>query len=352
MKDLAKTLAEAKVKLKIGQRTVIAVPFIWLLVFFLIPFFIVLKISFATSTISIPPYTDLTSYDSGFQKLTINLSLFNYGGIFDNMWATIKGELNPFNLIVTITGSDGLKNLFDGWGVLSPKGDNIYLRTYINSFIVAAMTTIYCIILGYPIAYGIAKARPQYRNGLLLAIMLPFWTSLLLRVYAWMGLLSQNGIVNQLFAKIGMGPYDLFYNNFSLMLVMTYAYLPFMVLPLYTTLVKLDNRLIEAAQDLGCTPSKSFWKVTLPLSKNGVIAGSMLVFIPCVGEFVIPDLVSGPSNLMIGKVLWSSFFDQYDWPQASAIAVVMVVLLVIPIALYHKFENRTLQQGTKGAKGV
>ena len=194
-------------------------------------------------------------------------------------------------------------------------------------------------------AYAISRAHPSIRNGLLLAIMLPFWTSFLLRVYAWMGLLGQNGIINNYLMKWSVisEPLNLFYNTFSLNLVMVYAYLPFMILPLYTQLVKLDHRLLEAAADLGAHPIKAFFQITLPLSKSGIIAGSMLVFIPAVGEYVIPELVGGPDNLMIGKVLWQAFFDQNNWPLAAAVAVLMVILLVVPMAMVQHFEERELE---------
>ena len=224
-----------------------------------------------------------------------------------------------------------------------------YAAVFGRSFKLALIATAICLLLGYPIAYAISRAHPSIRNGLLLAIMLPFWTSFLLRVYAWMGLLGHNGIINNFLMKYGIisQPLDLFYNAFSLNLVMVYAYLPFMILPLYTQLVKLDGRLLEAASDLGAGPIKAFLTITLPLSKTGIIAGSMLVFVPAVGEFVIPELVGGPENLMIGKVLWQAFFDQNNWPLASAVAVIMVALLVIPIALFHRYENREITEGSR-----
>ena len=207
------------------------------------------------------------------------------------------------------------------------------------------MVTVLCLVFGYPIAYAISRVREDIRNGVLLLIMLPFWTSFLLRVYAWMGILSTTGLLNTWLQKWGIinQPLDLFYNQFSLILVMVYAYLPFMILPLYTQLLKLDHRLLEAAGDLGASPIKSFLTITLPLSKVGMIAGSMLVFIPCVGEYVIPELVGGPENLMIGKVLWQAFFDQNNWPLASAVAVIMVLLLVVPIAIFHHYESREIE---------
>lgn len=311
-----------------GRSAVIAVPYVWLLVLFLIPFAIVLKISFAEQEVAIPPFTPLTNYDEDMNRLNVLLSFQNYADIFQNFWSTLGQMLNPF--------SDG-------------NGENIYLRTYWSSIKTALTTTIICLLIGYPTAYAISRAKPSLRNGLLLAIMLPFWTSFLLRVYAWMGLLGHNGIVNNLLMKYGIinEPLDLFYNAFSLNLVMVYAYLPFMILPLYTQLVKLDSRLLEAASDLGAGPIKSFFTITLPLSKTGIIAGSMLVFVPAVGEFVIPELVGGSENLMIGKVLWQAFFDQNNWPLASAVAVVMVALLVVPIALFQHYENREIKEGSK-----
>ena len=307
-----------------GARFVIGVPFMWLFLLVLIPFFIVFKISFAETAYTIPPFTPL--FDEGGK---LHLVYQNYQDIFADFWSSLGAMLNPFD---------------DG-----NQGDNIYLLTYWLSIKTALMTTAICLLLGYPMAYAISRANPSIRNGLLLAIMLPFWTSFLLRVYAWMGLLSNNGIINNLLLKweIIKEPLDLFYNSFSLVLVMVYAYLPFMILPLYTQLVKLDKRLLEAAADLGAHPIKAFLTITLPMSKSGIIAGSMLVFIPSVGEYVIPELVGGPDNLMIGKVLWQAFSDQNNWPLAAAIAVVMVMLLVVPIGIQQYFDNREAAKGGK-----
>ncbi|WP_126326761.1 ABC transporter permease subunit [Neisseria canis] len=315
-----------KRRLRPGRGLVIGIPYIWLLVLFLIPFFIVLKISFAEQELKIPPYSDLFMLDETTGKQTLHLVYYNYQEIFANF-------------------TDTLKQMFS----LGGEGNNIYLRSYWLSIKTAATTTLICLLLGYPMAYGIARAKPAYRNTLLLAIMLPFWTSFLLRVYAWMGLLSQNGIINNLLMKYNIidEPLQMFYNAFSLNLVMVYAYLPFMILPLYTQLVKFDGRLLEAASDLGAGPIKSFFTITLPLSKTGIIAGSMLVFIPCVGEFVIPDLVGSSDNLMIGRTLWMTFFDANNWPLAAALAVIMVLLLVVPIALFQHYENRELEGGGK-----
>lgn len=303
-------------------KLVIGVPYVWLLLLFLVPFFIVLKISFAEQELSIPPFTPLFNEDG-----SLHIVWQNYQDIFADFGSSLLALLNPFD-----NGN---------------QGGNIYLLTYWLSVKTALSTTIICLLLGYPMAYAISRANPAIRNGLLLAVMLPFWTSFLLRVYAWMGLLGHNGIINNYLMKWGMisEPLDLFYNTFSLNLVMVYAYLPFMILPLYTQLIKLDNRLLEAAADLGAHPIKAFFTITLPLSKTGIVAGSMLVFIPAVGEYVIPELVGGPDNLMIGKTLWMTFFDANNWPLASAVAVVMVLLLVVPMALFQRYEERELEEG-------
>ena len=304
-----------------GGKLVIGVPFVWLLLLFLVPFFIILKISFAEQALSIPPFTPLFNEETG----ALQVSLQNYKDIFADLGSSLGALLNPF----------------DGGNQCA----NIYLLTYWLSIKTALTTTLICLLIGYPMAYAISRAHPSIRNGLLLAIMLPFWTSFLLRVYAWMGLLGQNGIINNYLMKWSVisEPLNLFYNTFSLNLVMVYAYLPFMILPLYTQLVKLDHRLLEAAADLGAHPIKAFFQITLPLSKSGIIAGSMLVFIPAVGEYVIPELVGGPDNLMIGKVLWQAFFDQNNWPLAAAVAVLMVILLVVPMAMFQHFEERELE---------
>ena len=312
-----------KRRMRPGSRWVIGVPFFWLFLLVLIPFFIVFKISFAETAFTIPPFTPLFDENGALHIVTAN-----YQEIFTDFWPSLWAMINPFS---------------------ANNGDNIYLLTYWLSIKTALLTTIICLLVGYPMAYAISRANPSIRNALLLAIMLPFWTSFLLRVYAWMGLLGSNGIINNFLMKWGIikDPLDLFYNSFSLTLVMVYAYLPFMILPLYTQLVKLDKRLLEAAADLGARPIKAFFTITLPMSKSGIIAGSMLVFIPSVGEYVIPELVGGPDNLMIGKVLWQAFSDQNNWPLAAAIAVVMVMLLVVPIALQQYFNEREAAKGGK-----
>lgn len=304
-----------------GERVAILIPYLWLLILFLLPFIIVLQISFADQAIAIPPYTPLVTNDPDLGALTVSLSYFNYQDIFTHFWSSIGTIFNPFS---------------------HAEVENIYVLTFWLSVKTAATTTLICLLIGYPIAYAIARAKPAHRNALLMAIMLPFWTSFLLRVYAWMGLLSQNGIINNFLMDLHIikQPLDMFYNAFSLNLVMVYAYLPFMILPLFTQLTKLDTRLLEAAADLGASPIRAFLTITLPLSKTGIIAGSMLVFIPAVGEYVIPEIVGGPKNLMIGKVMWQAFFNENNWPKAAAIAVIMVLLLIVPIAFYHRYQNR------------
>lgn len=289
-----------------GRAFVIGVPYLWLLLFFLLPFVIVARISI--SEMETVRFKDLLTYADGVLQLSLKLS--NY---------------------VFITQ------------------DALYFATYAASLKYAAATTLLCLLLGYPFAYFMARARPTVQPALLMLVMLPFWTSFLLRVYAWKGLLSENGLVadaivatgiDQVLYSLGLvtAPGKLMNTPFSLVLGMTYTYLPFMVLPLYGNLAKMDLRLLEAAQDLGATPWTAFWKVTVPLSKAGIIAGSMLVFIPCVGEFVIPELLGGPETLMIGRVMWDEFFSNNDWPMASSVAVVMVLLIIVPLAVFNKYQ--------------
>lgn len=289
-----------------GRVLVIAVPFAFLLVFFLFPFVIVGKIS--VSEMETVSFKDVLSWSDG--VLTLALRFSNY---------------------VFITE------------------DALYFKTYLASLQYALATTLLCLGIGYPFAYFMARARATLQPALLMLVMLPFWTSFLLRVYAWRGLLTEGGWVadliigsglDQLLYSFGLisAPAKLMHTPFSLVLGMTYTYLPFMILPLYGTLAKLDLRLLEAAADLGATSWVAFWKVTVPLSKAGIIAGSMLVFIPCVGEFVIPELLGGPETLMIGRVLWDEFFSNNDWPMASSVAVVMVLLIIVPLAIFNKYQ--------------
>ncbi|MCL7462997.1 ABC transporter permease subunit [Pseudomonas sp. NW5] len=287
-----------------GRQLVIGVPFFWLLLFFLLPFAIVLKISFASAAVAIPPYTEVLQYLD--QQLQLVLNLGNY---------------------------------------LFLAEDELYLAAYLGSLKIAAVSTLLCLLLGYPMAYAIARAPRERQMVYLLLIMMPTWTALLIRVYAWMGILGNNGLLNAVLQGLGLieAPLQILNTDIAVYIGIVYAYLPFMVLPLYANLVKHDPSLLEAAADLGSRPVASFWKITVPLSKNGIIAGCMLVFIPAVGEFVIPELLGGPQTLMIGKVLWQEFFNNRDWPVAAALAVIMLVLLIVPIVLFNKNQAKELE---------
>ena len=233
--------------------------------------------------------------------------------------------------------------------------DDLYFSTYLSSLKYAAVTTVACLFIGYPFAYFMARARPTLQPALLMLVMLPFWTSFLLRVYAWKGLLTENGWaanaigalgLDHVLAAVGLipAPGQLMNTPFSLVLGMTYTYLPFMILPLYSNLSKMDLRLLEAANDLGATAWVAFWTVTVPLSRAGIIAGSMLVFIPCVGEYVIPELLGGPQTQMIGRTLWDEFFSNNDWPMACAVAVTMVLLVIVPLAVFSRYQAETAER--------
>ena len=296
---------KSKLKWLKGRFWTISLPYTWLLLFFALPFAIVLKISFSTAAISIPPYEATFQYAD--DVLNIFLHLGNYLMLLD---------------------------------------DSLYYTAYLSSLKMALISTISCLIIGYPMAYAIARAPARLQTVLLLLVMLPSWTSFLIRVYAWMGILSNTGIINNTLMWLGVisEPLQILNTNIAVYIGIIYAYLPFMILPLYATLVKLDMSLIEAASDLGSSRINTFWKITFPLSKSGVIAGSMLVFIPAVGEFVIPELLGGPDSLMIGKVLWQEFFNNRDWPMASSLAIVMLALLIIPITLFHRYQARSLEK--------
>ena len=285
-----------------GRTAVISLPYLWLLLFFLIPFIIVLKISVSDIRLGMPPYEPLLHWVEH-QVVTIKVNFGNYAFLLE---------------------------------------DPLYRNAYLNSIWMAATSTIFCLLLGYPMAYGIARTSPAWRNLLLMMVMLPFWTSFLLRVYAWIGLLKNNGLINNTLMAMGIidDPIVMLQTDFAVYMGITYSYLPFMVLPLYANLEKMDLTLLEAAADLGCHPIKAFLKITLPLSIPGIVAGSMLVFIPAVGEFVIPALLGGPDSLMIGRVLWEEFFHNRDWPVASAVASAMLILLVGPIMILQYNQGR------------
>ena len=289
-----------------GRKAVIVVPYAFLLVFFLLPFFIILKIS--VQEMDGVLFLPLAKFQDAVFSLSVRL------GNYVSIWQ-----------------------------------DSLYYTTYLSSLKYAAVTTFWCLFIGYPFAYFMARARPSLQPALLMMVMLPFWTSFLLRVYAWKGLLMDGGAVAQLLTALHVDDLLLRFNlisaagkymntPFSLVVGMVYTYLPFMVLPLYATLSKMDLRLLEAAQDLGATPWVAFWRITVPLSKAGIIAGSMLVFIPCIGEFVIPELLGGPRTLMIGRVLWDEFFSNQDWPMASSVAVVVILMIIVPLAIFNKYQ--------------
>jgi putrescine transport system permease protein len=282
-----------------GRRVLIGVPFLWLAVFFLLPFGIVAGISLAESADAIPPYTPL-------------FNLTSVGLESHATWANYR-------------------ELWEGC-----------LRVYVNSLGNAAAATVLCLLAGYPIAFAIARASGVWRQLLLFLVMLPFWTSFLIRVYAWIALLQPSGLINRLLQGLGLveAPLPLLYNGFSVELGLVYSYLPFMILPIYGSLSRLDDNLLEAAADLGAPPWRVFLRVILPLTLPGIAAGMLLVFIPAVGEFVIPDLLGGPDTLMIGKLLWQEFFDNVDWPAASALGVALVAILTLPLLFAQRLIDR------------
>ncbi|OZI14848.1 putrescine ABC transporter permease PotH [Sodalis-like symbiont of Philaenus spumarius] len=285
------------------RKVVILLPYLWLLLLFMLPFLIVFKISLAEMARAIPPYTDLINWLDG--TLTISLNLANFTQLLD---------------------------------------DPLYLEAYLQSLQVAAVSTFFCLLLGYPMAWAVAHSRVSTRNILLLLVILPSWTSFLIRVYAWMGILKNNGVLNNVLMWLGVidQPLVILHTNLAVYIGVVYAYLPFMVLPIYTALTRLDYSLVEASLDLGAQPLKTFFQVIVPLTQGGIIAGSMLVFIPAVGEYVIPELLGGPDSIMIGRILWQEFFNNRDWPVASAVAVVMLLLLIAPIMWFHKHQNKAM----------
>ena len=295
---------DATFRERLWKKFIVFIPYLWLLLFFLTPFLIVLKISFADPLVAQPPFTPL------FQKsVETGLSIYT---TFDNYLYLFQ--------------------------------DSLYLVTYINSVKLAFISTCFCLMIGYPIAYGIARSPQPTRNILLLMVVVPFWISFLLPVYAWMGILKTKGLLNGflLWAGIIDQPLELLYTDTAVYIGMIYSYLPFMILPLYANLEKLDIRLLEAAADLGARPWKVFKDITFPLSIPGVIAGCLLVFIPAIGEYVIPALLGGADTLMIGRLLFDEFFLNRDWPVASAVAIVLLMLLVLPIVYFQKRQNQEL----------
>jgi putrescine transport system permease protein len=289
-----------------GRALVPALPFLWLTVFFLLPFLIVFKISLSDPATAQPPYRPVFT---GFDRLREFVAALD----FEN-----------FSTLL---------------------GDDLYLQAALSSLRIAAISTALLLLVGYPMAYAMARAPRRWRTPLVALVILPFWTSFLIRVYAWIGILKPEGLLNQ--ALLGLGviaePLSILNTETAVFIGIVYAYLPFMVLPLYATLERLDPTLIEAAQDLGCPPTRAFWRITVPLSTPGIVAGALLCFIPIVGEFVIPDLLGGSETLMIGRTLWSEFFSNRDWPLAAAVAVVMLLILVVPIVIYRDIESRRFE---------
>lgn len=288
--------------LSAGRLAVIGVPYFWFLLLAAIPLLIVLKISL--SEMESTSISNMIDWSHGWPRLTLNFASYQF--------------------LAT---------------------DSLYLKTYISSIEYALITTLLCLAIGYPFAYYMARSPKHMQPTLLMLIMLPFWTSFLLRIYAWKTLLVSNGVINNILISLHIidTPIAMMNNSFSLLLGMVYSYLPFMILPLYANLSKMDMRYLEAAADLGTSPFKAFWLITVPLSKAGIIAGSMLVFIPAVGEYVIPELLGGSSTLMIGRVLWDEFFSNNDWPMASAVAVVMILLILVPMGVYNKAQAEQME---------
>ncbi|HDY94862.1 hypothetical protein LCGC14_0134680 [marine sediment metagenome] len=287
--------------MNIRRFILIAVPYAWLLALFLIPFIIVFKISLSDLALSIPPYSP--------------------------------------------TAKDGISAMFKAFDLenfIFLASDDLYWRAYLSSLKIALISTILAVLIGYPMAYGMARAPEEWRPTLMMLVILPFWTSFLIRVYAWVGILSNEGLLNQFLLWLGIidAPLTIMNTTTAVYIGIVYTYLPFMILPIYAALDRLDESLIEAAEDLGCSRLKAFWLVTIPLSRNGIIAGCFLVFIPALGEFVIPSLLGGSGTLMIGKVLFEEFFNNRDWPVASAVAVILLLILIVPIVLFQRNQQR------------
>lgn len=294
-----------------GARRAIILPYAWLLAFFLVPFLIVLKISLSETAIAQPPYVpvfDPAAGWAGVKNFIAGLSLDNYAGLIT---------------------------------------DTLYLSSYVRSLEIAAVSTLILLVVGYPVAYGMARARRRWQGALIVLVVLPFWTSFLIRVYAWINILERDGLLNKVLVGLGIvdGPVTWLATDTAVYIGIVYSYFPFMVLPLYAALEKMDETLLEAAADLGCPRWKAFWLVTLPLSRPGIVAGALLCFIPIAGEFVVPDLLGSSSTLMIGQTLWTEFFANRDWPVASSVAVVLLVLLVVPIVIYQHSQARAIERG-------
>jgi putrescine transport system permease protein len=304
-------------RFKLGRRFVIGVPYLWLVIFFALPALILLRISVTDMGEGLDPFAPILRQLEGQWQLVLKL---------DNYFSLFNSTANPLD-----------------WQF----GRTLYTDAFLLSLKYASLTTVLCLVLGYPFAYFLARAPEHRRPILLMVVMLPFWTSFLLRVYAWKGILADQGLINNLLMWSGLTqePVPLLYNDVSMLLGMTYVYCPFMILPLYATLVKMDLSLLEAAHDLGASPWEAFWLVTVPLSRPGIVAGAMLVFIPALGEFVIPSLLGGAENLMLGRVIWDEMFSSNNWPRASALSMLMVFFILLPLAWQHRRRAPNPEQG-------
>ena len=289
----------------------IFVPYLWMILFFLLPFLIIFKISLSVTEIAIPPYSPLVTFEEGAMQIILHLE--NYTSIF--------------------TDPDGT-----------------YIRSYLKSLQVAGLSTIFCLLIGFPIAWALATAKPALRNVMFMLIIMPSWTSLVVRIYAWMTIMKKDGLINDCLMALGIidSPIQMLQTDFAVYVGIVYCYLPYMVLPLFSSLMKVDYSLIEAAYDLGCRPVKTFFNTLIPQTKSGIVAGSMLVFIPALGEYVIPELLGGKSSILIGRILWQEFFNNRDWPLACAVAITMLMILVIPIILFYKVERREQEKINAG----
>lgn len=289
------------------ERVLIMVPYIWMIFFFLMPFLIIFKISLSVTEIAIPPYSPLITFEEGAMQIILHLE--NYTFIF--------------------TDEDGT-----------------YLRSYLKSLEVAMFSTILCLLIGYPIAWALSKCSAVTRNIMFMLLIMPSWTSLVVRVYAWMALLKRDGLINDVLLTLGIinEPIQMLQTDLAVYIGIVYCYLPYMVLPLFTALLKVDYNLIEAAYDLGCRPVRTFFNVLVPQTKSGIVAGSMLVFIPALGEYLIPELLGGKGSILIGRILWQEFFNNRDWPLASAVAIVMLTILAIPIVIFFKSQRNSREK--------
>ncbi|MGR3514963.1 MAG: ABC transporter permease subunit [Paracoccaceae bacterium] len=320
-----------------------AIPYVWLVVLFLVPFGIVAKIALSDYAISIPPYTP-----------TLDLTLFTFEGNPGQRFWHLSQHID--SLLVWWTQIDlagDWERTLAFFGALDFENfvflteDDLYWRAYLSSVQIALISTFLTLCVGFPIAYAMSRAPEAWRPALMMLVILPFWTSFLIRVYAWIGILANEGFLNQFLLWLGLisEPLQILNTTSAVYIGIVYTYLPFMILPIYASLDRMDPSLLEAAEDLGCSRLTAFWHVTWPLARPGVIAGCFLVFIPTVGEFVIPSLLGGSDALMIGKVLWEEFFSNRDWPVASAVAIILLVILIVPIVLFQRHETRQRERG-------